>query len=91
MLPSESKYFGMAKGVLDRFCGDLETRYRFTNRAPTDAMLLRYAGLCLEVAYAEAGYLPWRFGSRLGLSGDRGALGNSGDGPAGDGVGGKAE
>lgn len=61
MLPSESKYFGMAKAVLDRFGADLESRYQFSGRVPTDAMLLRYAGLCLEVAYAEAGFVPERF------------------------------
>ncbi len=65
MLPSESKYFGMAKGVLDRFQADLECRYQAYGRFPTDAMLLSYARLCLDVAFAEAGFVPERFAGFL--------------------------
>lgn len=68
MLPSESKYFGMAKGVLDRFASDLDARYRFAGRAPTDSQILSYARLCLDVAFAEAGFVPERFAGALQVS-----------------------
>ena len=61
MLPSESKYFGMAKDALESLRNDFEIRYQFSGRSPTDAMVLRYAGYCLDVAFAEAGFVPERF------------------------------
>ncbi len=61
MLVSESKYFALAKGVLDRFDRDLESRYQVSGRMPTDAMWLSHCRLCLDVAWAEAGFVPFRF------------------------------
>lgn len=61
MVPSESKYFQMAKVALEGLRVDFELRFSSLGRPPTDAMLLRYAGYCLDVAFAEAGFVPERY------------------------------
>jgi hypothetical protein len=60
----------MARGVLDQLRTDFELRWSVEHRRPTDAMWLRYAGLCLDVAMIESGYFPLRFLGRDPAVGD---------------------